>query len=264
MKLRNTFLYCNRPSNSAKNLAASLGIRRIKRERSRFKGRPHRAVINWGCSTAPNELNECYVLNIPEFVARASNKLSFFDRMMERYGWDWGPYPFPDFTTDKAMAIELIHEGHMVVCRTVLNGHSGKGIVLARTVDELVDAPLYVKYQPKDAEWRVHVFAHLDEEYTDVQKKVKRKDYEGEHNRQIRNHQNGYNYQRQNLNIPDGLTDLAIEVIEKFDLHFGAVDIIQYRDNFYVLEVNTAPGLEGTTLDIYSEQLRRMIEGYNL
>jgi glutathione synthase/RimK-type ligase-like ATP-grasp enzyme len=37
-------------------------------------------------------------------------------------------------------------------------------------------------------------------------------------------------------------------------LDFGAVDIIQDDGgNFYVLEVNTAPGLEGQTIKSYAE-----------
>jgi D-alanine-D-alanine ligase-like ATP-grasp enzyme len=44
-------------------------------------------------------------------------------------------------------------------------------------------------------------------------------------------------------------------------LDFGAVDVIwnEKEDKYYVLEVNTACGLEGTTLDKYVEQFRRYV-----
>jgi D-alanine-D-alanine ligase-like ATP-grasp enzyme len=44
-------------------------------------------------------------------------------------------------------------------------------------------------------------------------------------------------------------------------LDFGAVDVIYNRaqDKAYVLEVNTAPGLEGSTLDNYVEAIQKVL-----
>ena len=49
---------------------------------------------------------------------------------------------------------------------------------------------------------------------------------------------------------------LAIKVL---GLDFGAVDIIynKQEDKWYVLEVNTAPGIYGTTLDKYVNAIMR-------
>lgn len=46
---------------------------------------------------------------------------------------------------------------------------------------------------------------------------------------------------------PEALKQLGIDAIRALDLDFGAVDIIQAIDDdqFYVLEVNTAPGTQG-------------------
>ena len=48
--------------------------------------------------------------------------------------------------------------------------------------------------------------------------------------------------------------------IKALGLDFGAVDIIynEAEDQHYVLEVNTAPGLEGTTLQKYTEAILEM------
>ena len=64
----------------------------------------------------------------------------------------------------------------------------------------------------------------------------------------------------------DGITSnsirdtLAINAIRALHLDFGAVDIIynERENQFYVLEVNTAPGLEGTTLQKYTESINAL------
>ncbi|MNY63636.1 hypothetical protein D3C86_2006230 [compost metagenome] len=52
---------------------------------------------------------------------------------------------------------------------------------------------------------------------------------------------------------------LAVNAI---GLTFGAVDVIwnEYRHQAYVLEVNTAPGLTGTTLEKYAEAFRGLMQ----
>lgn len=47
-------------------------------------------------------------------------------------------------------------------------------------------------------------------------------------------------------NIPRAAVDLASRAVDALGLDFGAVDILLGKDNrYYVLEVNTAPGVEG-------------------
>ena len=49
--------------------------------------------------------------------------------------------------------------------------------------------------------------------------------------------------------------------MESIGLDFGAVDVIYngHSNRAYVLEINTAPGLTGTTLDNYAAALRNLI-----
>ena len=60
-----------------------------------------------------------------------------------------------------------------------------------------------------------------------------------------------------------GAADLAINAVKAVGYKYGAVDLIynEKRNQCYVLEVNSRPGLMGTTLDRYADAL---IDMYNL
>ena len=58
------------------------------------------------------------------------------------------------------------------------------------------------------------------------------------------------------------LRTTAEHAVEALGLDFGAVDIMYHENTFYVLEVNTAPGLTRTrTLEAYANEIRRLKEG---
>lgn len=249
-------------SASAKALAEALDVKRIKHDRSRFRGNQNKIVLNWGASEVPEEVAKCRVLNPAEEVKKASNKLEFF-RTMQGASW------LPAFTEERSEAARWLNaEGGAVVCRTILNGHSGTGIVLSESEEELVAAPLYVRYIKKKEEYRVHVFAEhfmgqLDSyEVFDIQRKARRLDAGPEEiNWQIRNHQNGFIYQRDDVQCPQVVQQAAVECLARTGLDFGAVDVI-YNDHnrkAYVLEINTAPGLSGTTIENYSNMIRSIV-----
>lgn len=162
----------------------------------------------------------------------------------------------PTFSSEREFAEDLIRSGKTVVCRTVLNGHSGVGIVLASKVEELVDAPLYVEYVPKKEEYRVHVFKG---KAIHSSRKARKADVpEGEVNWKIRNHNNGFIFQHENFEIPEGVVQQALIAVEQCGLDFGAVDVIwnDKQQKAYVLEINTAPGIEGVTLSKYVEAIQ--------
>ena len=117
--------------------------------------------------------------------------------------------------------------------------------------------PLYVKYVKKRAEYRVHVFSGVA---VDVQQKRKRNDTETDS--RIRSFNNGWVYCRDNINPYNAaILDQSIAAVEALGLDFGAVDVI-WNDHYqraYVLEVNTAPGLIGTTLTTYTDAIRGLL-----
>lgn len=254
-------------SQGAKDLSDALGIKQIKREGSKFKGNENKLIINWGSSDMNPEVSKCKVLNKPEAVAVASNKLSFFnaiksnnDRAVSRDSL----VSIPEFFTSYRKALEYYNAGYTLVCRTILNGHSGAGIVLADpTIPDAIALPncsLYVMYQPKKSEYRVHV---LNGDVVDVQKKMRRLETpDDEINWKIRNHDNGFIYARDNVveNIPKNVLTNSIRAVKVCGLDFGAVDVIynERRKVAYVLEINTAPGLSGETLDGYAKRFKEL------
>src|SRR3546814_4059300 len=78
-------------------------------------------------------------------ISDVSNKFKFFQMMS-------GEEYLPKFWTKKE---DIPDEAFPIVCRTVLSGHSGVGIVIADNRDDLVPANLYVKYVKKKEEYRV-------------------------------------------------------------------------------------------------------------
>lgn len=240
-------------SASAKALAQALNCKRIKREGSRYRPRESDLVLNYGATTLPTglQLNGNAILNKPEAVHVAANKLHTFTR------FGMVGISTPRWTTELDVASEWKDAGMVVVARTKLTGHSGEGIVIARGDDELPTAPLYVEYVPKKEEYRVHVF---NGEVIDVQRKMRKRDVpDGQVNWQVRNLSGGFVYGREGVALREEAQHLAVDAVLALGLDFGAVDIIynERRDAYYVLEVNTAPGLTGTTLERYVDAVRR-------
>lgn len=235
----------------------SYRVRRLSSE-SIYEAKPWHVVVNWGNSIGlPSLGNVSRVVNLPTAVKVAGNKLSTFQALKDKDG-----ISIPEFTVDIDVARGWTRDGIGCVCRTVLSGHSGNGIVLAHNEAEVVRAPLYVKYIKKQDEYRVHVAFG---EVIDVQQKRKRSSVEGgsgETNYQIRNHQTGWVYCRENVTRPEGLEQLATKVVAELGLDFGAVDIIYNakKNQCYCLEVNTAPGLEGTTVTKYTEAFTKQFK----
>lgn len=253
-------IYCNRPSKSAVALSRETGIKRIKRNNSRYIDRPSDIIINWGCSEIPYQ--RARVLNANSAVA--SNKLSAF-RCMEEMGVDSLPY----FTTSYDEACNNITG--KCVARTLLSSHSGRGIEIVDDVRELDgrnDVRLFLPYLKKKHEYRVHVCKTGDGwRVFDLQQKRKRRETANEDvNYQVRNHGNGWIYARDEIELEEGgyeqLSSIAVAAVQSLGLDWGAVDIIynKYYNKYYILEVNTAVGLEGRTLISYSNMINNLLE----
>lgn len=215
-------------------------------------------IINWGSSKYPawairHKVKQYPVfLNYPEYVSNAINKLSTFNILNDE------GVSIPEYTTSVG---EVNPDWRQVVCRSVLEGSGGKGITLVNANDRdaigrVNNCKLYVQYIKKTKEYRVHVFKGT---VIDVQEKRKRSD--AEINYQIRNHANGWVFCRSSVNPPTQVLDEALAAIEALNLDFGAVDIVwnRHHNKAFVLEVNTAPGLEGTTVDSYANAIIKYI-----
>ena len=76
----------------------------------------------------------------------------------------------------------------------------------------------------------------------------------------IRNLANGYVFVRDGVNPPADVLEQAKAAVRAAHLTFGAVDIVwnEHYRQAYVLEINTAPGLEGQTIEDYANAFRRL------
>lgn len=239
----------NQGSKSAKALAKALGIKRLKRVGPATR---EKCVLNWGSSSIERLVVTPNLLNKPGSIAKAVNKLQSFNALKGRVS-------IPDFTEDAVEASRWLAEGVTVVARTKLTGHSGEGIILVEKGQELPRAPLYVKYVPKTDEYRLHVFR---DKVFFVQQKKRNKDIPDDKvDWKVRNHGNGFIYAHKDVDVSEKAKEQAIMAIKTLGIDFGAVDIIynKKQDRFYVLEVNTACGLEGTTLDKYVEVFKEFV-----
>lgn len=236
-------------SKSAKALAKVLNCKVLTRPKRSRKG----LVVNWGASL-PSRAVRVRTLNEPLWVEQASSKLTSL-KMFKDEG-----IACPDFTTDIEVAKEWIEEGETVVCRKLLRSHSGKGIVIANEINELVAAPLYVKYFKKSYEFRVHVFG--GKVIDSVQKRKRTGVVEGQYNKYVRSHNNGWVFCRDNNNITEEVKELAVKAVKYLNLDFGAVDVVMKSNGeCKVLEVNTAPALEGKTLESYKNAILEFAYG---
>lgn len=244
-------IYSWNQGDSSKELSRSLGVRRIKHNGSRYVPRSNDVIINWGSSKLPAELMRARVLNKPDAVASCTNKLSFFNKVSKG---------IPQYWTSKALAQAWLDErrSRRVVVRNILNSHSGRGITIVQSGQALPDAPLYVAYLPKAEEYRVHV---LLGQVIFVQRKARRLDVPDDRvNWQVRNLEGGFIYQNQDVRPPQSVLDVVLDVHPRTGLDFGAYDVVTMDSGTaLVLEVNTAPGLAGTTLVKYTEGMRNAL-----
>lgn len=241
-------------SKGAKSLADALGGKTLKLLGSTYEPLEGDVIINWGSVKSLPRLVNHVVLNNPAIMKQATNKALFFSLMKESGCVDI----IPEFWRRPE---EIPEDAFPIVCREVLAGHSGEGIVISIDRDHLVPAPLYVKYIKKEDEYRVHVGRKSKEDDTSsvtiaIQRKARKSDVpDNEVNWQVRNHQNGFVYVRNNIDPPSAVVAAAHRALRVSGLDFGAVDVIwnSNKGKAYVLEINTAPGIEGQTIEDYAK-----------
>jgi glutathione synthase/RimK-type ligase-like ATP-grasp enzyme len=182
---------------------------------------------------------------------------------LTQYKWfEENKLNFPFFTESKQAAIELVQQGRSVVCRTKLRGLGGDGIVIADTVDQIVDAPVYVEYHKKTNEYRVNMFKG---EVVCIREKRKRKDYEAppERDGRVRSHDNGYVFCTPLKPPPEAITELAKAACKITTSDIVGVDIAYHKttDYAFLLEVNSAPGMEGLTIEEMRDAVIKQLGG---
>lgn len=217
-------------------------------------------LINWGCGPSTfRQFAKHYavgkVINNPEAVSMASNKARAF-LLMKAAG-----VSVPEFTEDFDEAIEW-SQNCLVLGRS-FRGTCGKDICFSDDdLEEFANSNFWVKYKKKKDEFRIHVaFGKV----IDSQRKALRTtDHEGNPidtsrvDFRIRNLRNGFVFKRNDISVPQKVQDEALKAVAALGLDFGAVDVVwnETEQRPYVLEINTAPGLEGSTIESYTAAFR--------
>ena len=237
-------------SRGAMALARALNGRVLLRKGSKYKHNPEDLIINWGAADSPFKGRR--VANQPEAIITASNKLTCLDALKK------AGVRVPDFWTKKE---DIPDDAFPVMCRTLLTASEGRGIVVANNRNELVNAPLYTRYVKKKDEYRIHVLRKPNGELTVISKQRKAKRREADNvDFKIRNLANGFVFVREGVAPPADVEAQALRSVEAAGLAFGAVDVVwnERRGEAFVLEINTAPGLEGQTVEDYAKAFRNI------
>lgn len=249
-------------SKSARLLRDTLDIPFLKNRNNPIEGMGRHIIINWG-GTTPIKDEDNYLTSIynkPSAVSNVVSKLDFLRYL--KTGVEDGEFSrhmkVLPYATDMGRAVSLFEDSDKVYCRKLIKSSKGRGITVATEPGQLEAAPLYTAGVKCKREYRVHMFK---EAVVDITAKVRIIDrehpmYREDINDDVRNLDTGYVFARNSVKIPEGvrikLRDISRQILYYFGLDFGALDIIRSEDGFYYpLELNTAPGITGTTLQEY-------------
>jgi len=212
-----------------------------------WRGKPVAGQLNvsWGYHNPKQHWGPVQWVNRPSAVEGSRNKVDTFN-CLQKAGVSHVPY-----TTSTATAIAWQADGFTVFARTA-TGQAGSGIQIVLPQDPLPLAPLYTQYVKKKKEFRVHVF---NGKAIFIQEKRKKNGAEADP--LIRSHKRGWVFCIKDIVEPDGLRELGVAAVRACGLDFGAVDIIynEHYNKLYVLEINSAPGIEASSLNAYVEEI---------
>lgn len=197
-------------------------------------------VISWGAGDA----------NLPtgalnKKITAIINKMDFFVRLRDTNY-------IPDFRTTRGGAESLKFP---VFCRTTIEGKDGVGIVVAENVSQLVQAPLYVEFIQKTAEYRVHVGRFADGTLTVIGSQKKTFSFDGTGDQRIWAG-DGAHLSDEWDTAPAAVTECVLGAFKKFpEVTFAGFDVIynSQNDTAFVLEANTAPMMTPTTTKRYAQ-----------
>ena len=176
------------------------------------------------------------------------------DKLTQYQWFQDNEIPALEFTNHDLTAAAWVEEGSTIFGRKYLNASCGKGIVVMETMEDFQECPVYTRYKKKKREFRVHVFK---DQVVAVTEKKRRKEFNGERDTKIRNLANGYVFVQQVQDEPDGLRELALRAARVSTSDFRGVDVgyNKLKDELFVIEVNSAPGIQGTNLNKYLEAI---------
>ena len=238
----------------ARNIAEALACKRFA-----FKSATDGIIIRYGNVRTVNRSGHVahprYEINTIEAINNARNKFKSLG-LMEAGGCRVPQAvtiipAIPNNSTDVWFGRTFYH-------------HKGLDIKVCKTNRDVKNAidegsEYFVKYIPIGKEYRYHVFGDKI-----LQACIKFKEAGnggvGTEEDIIRNLDHGWKFAE--IEPQPKASEYAIKACRALGLHFGAVDIIEEQGHtfLYVLEVNTAPGLDNKRLEAYITAFKEYIE----
>lgn len=248
-------------SKGAAQVARALALNAVTRD-ARFNPERPVAVLNWGRGDFPVWRDHVTrFINPPDAVVKAINKVQSF-RAFQRAG-----VPCAPFTTSRREAEGWLRERNRplaVLCRTELEGKDAAGLVVARELNQIVDAPLYTRYVKKLHEYRVHV---MNGECFYVNKKVKKAAdaVPRDANPLIRSGSHGWFFHDvEGIPLSAAVQQACVDAVQALGLDFGGVDVgVTAEGTPVIYEVNTAPEMGPNSTRHYKEAFKKHYGNYN-
>lgn len=222
----------------------SLGARRLARAMNiSFNDSHADTFIRW---RRMDDVPHGHVINKRDAVVKASNKYESL-KIIERAGVKTVP-------VSRNIPAAWQHTGKIVFGRDFYHTRGRDIQVMHMPHDELYK-DYYTLYMKPDAEYRYHVA------FGKVILPTKKVLGEGQvDDSLIRNHQDG-KWVQVVSQMNRTYAEACVQAVEALGLDFGAVDFLTKEGVPYILEVNTAPGLEiDNRLEAYSKAFKDHLE----
>jgi glutathione synthase/RimK-type ligase-like ATP-grasp enzyme len=247
------FMYCDATSTTGKALLQALKDDNIKISGGSQKPTSKvGTLIRWGATAAPLANKPTKVINNAKSIGLASNKLESLKELKKH------DVRVPELFTN----LNDVHLEHFPVLGRKTHHIAGNDIILCLQKKDLAEAvhlgsTYFTRYIPTSIEYRVHVFG---EDVIKVSQKVLT---EPERNKDcwIRNFDEGYTFHQPSQKLSAQAKGMAVDAVSSLGLTFGAVDLVVGDDGkTYVLEVNTAPGLQtDNSIEVYVKKFKEAL-----
>jgi glutathione synthase/RimK-type ligase-like ATP-grasp enzyme len=233
--MMNYLLYSNAGSTTGKALLEALKTKGANLNGGMKDPGKVSILLRWG-SMLPVDANPGKVWNSKAAITKASNKEAALQIFKEN------GIKIPK----TVVGIQGFQAEDFPVLGRKAHHVAGNDIILCLQRSDLDEAAKlgcthYTKYIPTKTEFRIHVWG---DQIIKISEKVLTEP-ERHKDSWIRNFDEGYTFVSPKTHLPAQTKGMAIDAVACLGLHFGAVDMILGDDGLaYVLEVNTAPGLQ--------------------
>lgn len=264
-------------SKSAKELSILSGIPLIKN--TKLKYLKDSKVVFWGTPQTVPFYNQHEIITINNDENRLALNKKLFHDTIGHLGYSPSLYDFYSSVLlqkiNKEALLKILTKlpttkKHSFIGYKYLTSHGGKGVSFYRE-EELIsllqnnalEDKLLSKYIPRKAELRIHFNSYFDSIPPLIQqKKIATNALKNDITFKIRSHSNGWFFSPKvdeaHINFLNNINykEILSTVLSTLKLQFGAFDVLISSNNkFYILELNTAPGINCSETRAYYTNL---------